>query len=362
MTFWKWSKTAASNSNADSTINWAEGQAPGSVNDSARAVMAAAAKFRDDNNGSLDTAGSSTAYTITSNQVFTSLFDGLTVTAKMHAANGASPTLAIDGLTAKAIRVTSGVAIPSGGLGLKSIQQFVYDLTDDCIYVTGYFSDSFNATSAPDLNAIEALTGTGIPRRTGSNAWALDAGVTDLAATTANRLFGTSGAGASGLITLGNALTLASSSLAVNAASTAAQGAVQLADQAAMEAKTVNRTVTANIQHNHPGHPKFWAYATVSAGVPTLQTSENVTGITDSGVGLLTVTIATDFSSANWCCELTIQDDGTSTSAAGIIVSNIRQSTIASGSIELGGYNTGQTGGGSTNDPDSWHVCGFGDQ
>lgn len=34
-----WSTTAASNSNADSNINWAEGQAPSSVNDSARQMM-----------------------------------------------------------------------------------------------------------------------------------------------------------------------------------------------------------------------------------------------------------------------------------------------------------------------------------
>lgn len=45
-----------------------------------------------------------------------------------------------------------------------------------------------------------------------------DYGVTDLKATTANRLFGTSGAGAAGVIALGTGLALASSSLAVSAA------------------------------------------------------------------------------------------------------------------------------------------------
>jgi hypothetical protein len=37
MSFFKWSKTAAANASADSTVNWAEGQAPSTVNDSARA-------------------------------------------------------------------------------------------------------------------------------------------------------------------------------------------------------------------------------------------------------------------------------------------------------------------------------------
>ena len=40
-----WSTTAATNSSADSNINWAEGQAPSTVNDSARAMMAAVATW-----------------------------------------------------------------------------------------------------------------------------------------------------------------------------------------------------------------------------------------------------------------------------------------------------------------------------
>src|SRR6185312_11002381 len=64
--FYNWSRTASNNATADSSVNWAEGQAPSSVNDSARAQMASAAKWRDDLNGSITTGGSSTAYTVTS--------------------------------------------------------------------------------------------------------------------------------------------------------------------------------------------------------------------------------------------------------------------------------------------------------
>jgi hypothetical protein len=46
MSFWKWSRTAANNATADGSINWAEGQAPSTVNDSARAMMAAASNDR----------------------------------------------------------------------------------------------------------------------------------------------------------------------------------------------------------------------------------------------------------------------------------------------------------------------------
>ena len=53
MTLYKWSRVAASDATADSSINWQEGQAPSSVNDSARAMMAATAKYRDDIAGAI---------------------------------------------------------------------------------------------------------------------------------------------------------------------------------------------------------------------------------------------------------------------------------------------------------------------
>ena len=45
MTFYKWSQIAAADATADASVNWQEGQAPSSINDSARAMMAAMAKI-----------------------------------------------------------------------------------------------------------------------------------------------------------------------------------------------------------------------------------------------------------------------------------------------------------------------------
>lgn len=113
-----WSTTAASNATADSNVNWAEGQAPSSVNDSARAMMASVAKWRDDTNGSIATGGTSTAYTVTSNQSFASLtaMDNAVIAFIPHTTSGAAPTLAVDGLTAKKIRMTTGVDLTDGVL------------------------------------------------------------------------------------------------------------------------------------------------------------------------------------------------------------------------------------------------------
>src|SRR5712691_11438729 len=98
MSFWKWSRTASSNATADGSINWAEGQAPSTVNDSARAMMAAAAKYRDDVSGAIATGGTSTAYTVTSYQSFDTLghMDGAMIAFTPHTTSGATVTLNVD--------------------------------------------------------------------------------------------------------------------------------------------------------------------------------------------------------------------------------------------------------------------------
>src|SRR4051812_33867017 len=106
-----WSRVAASNANSDAAINFAEGQAPSSVNDSARALMASAAGFRDDIAGAIVTTGTSTAYAVTSYQVFDSLahMDKMVIAFTPHATNGATVTLNVDGLGAKPLRPAPSV-------------------------------------------------------------------------------------------------------------------------------------------------------------------------------------------------------------------------------------------------------------
>lgn len=123
-----WSKTAASNGAADGNVNFAEGQAPSSLNDSCRAVMAAIAKFVADTSGVLVTAGIATAYTLTTNEGLT-LKDGLTVTARMHGTSGVAPTLNVDGTGAKNIQYGIG-AVASAALVEAGIYSFTYDAAD----------------------------------------------------------------------------------------------------------------------------------------------------------------------------------------------------------------------------------------
>jgi microcystin-dependent protein len=116
MTLYKWSQTAANNATADSSINWQEGQAPSSVNDSARAMMASVAKWRDDVNGINVTGGSGTVFTLTSNQVFASNGNGNTVQFTPGTSNTGPVTLSIDGNTARPLRFYTGVELLAGML------------------------------------------------------------------------------------------------------------------------------------------------------------------------------------------------------------------------------------------------------
>lgn len=104
-------------------------------------MMAAVAKYRNDLSGMINTGGSSTAYTVASAQGYTSLTDGITVTARMHTTSGATPTLNVDALGAKSIRVYTSTAVPTGAMLGGSIQSFTYDSGDDVWYVHSYRAD-----------------------------------------------------------------------------------------------------------------------------------------------------------------------------------------------------------------------------
>lgn len=161
MTMNKWSRTANSNSNADSTVNLPEGQAPGSLNDAVRAAMAAIAKKRDDDSGVIATAGSSTAYTATSYQGFTSLDDGISITLRMDETNGAAPTLNVDSLGAKAIQGVSGTAIAAGKLLAGGIYKFTYSTSAVAWIVSGLFSETVELVSGTVMLFVQTSAPTG---------------------------------------------------------------------------------------------------------------------------------------------------------------------------------------------------------
>lgn len=119
---WQWSLTPGNNATADPSINWAEGMSPSSVNDSARAMMSVIAAWRQDISGFNQTAGTSTAYTLTSSEGFDTAahMSGAVFSVFFHAQNGINPTLNVDGVGAFPIRTDTVNAVPAGAIGLGS--------------------------------------------------------------------------------------------------------------------------------------------------------------------------------------------------------------------------------------------------
>lgn len=157
-----WSQVAANNATADTSIGWAEGQAPSSINDSARALMARVADFYKDLGG-LTTAGSSTAFTVTSNRAFASaaVMAGSIIVIIPHATSGATPTLAVDGLTARQIRSATGTNIATGALIAGTPYAVLYVHASTEFILLGYTETFQNAAVKGTLTVTGATTHTG---------------------------------------------------------------------------------------------------------------------------------------------------------------------------------------------------------
>ncbi|MBV9064271.1 MAG: tail fiber protein [Methylobacteriaceae bacterium] len=184
MTLYKWSQTAASDATADSTINWAEGQAPSSINDSARAMMAATAKYRDDIAGAIVTAGTSTAYTVSSYEAFDTLahLSGQMIAFTPHTTNGATVTLNVDSLGAKPLRTAPNTELLAGTIIQGTPYVAVYNNTDGAFYLQGFYANpyliplggllDYIGTSAPNSQLVMPF-GQAISRTTYASLFAL---------------------------------------------------------------------------------------------------------------------------------------------------------------------------------------------
>jgi microcystin-dependent protein len=189
MAWYNWSQTAASNATADPSINWAEGQSPSSINDSARAMMAATAKYRDDIAGALITSGTSTAYTISSYSQYDTMahLNGQMIAFTPNVTNtvaSTSPavTLNVDSLGAYPLRTAPGVDIPAGTLIQGTPYVATFSQVNLEFYLRGFYGNPYNVpllagfdfwgTTAPN-SAFIFPAGQAISRTTYATAFAI---------------------------------------------------------------------------------------------------------------------------------------------------------------------------------------------
>lgn len=143
----------------------------------------------------------------------------------------------------------------------------------------------------------------------------------------------------------------------VNAGEYPAAGA--RATQAEMEAGTANdKSVTPQGMNWHPGVNKCWVKCGITANVLA---SWNVTSLTDNGTGDVTVTIATDFSSVEYCAIVSVEMTATTYAVANARTPHIRFGGQAVGTLRcdcIDGTTTTQL----VKDPTFWHIAMLGDQ
>lgn len=133
------------------------------------------------------------------------------------------------------------------------------------------------------------------------------------------------------------------------------------ATQAEMEAGTAtNKYVTPQGVNWHPGACKCWGKAN-GAGT-SLVVNWNVASITDTGTGQLTVTIGTDFSSADYAAVTSVERVSTALTVANVDNGgNFRNATMAAGSFQIENYDDTATTH-VAQDPASYFWACFGDQ
>lgn len=131
------------------------------------------------------------------------------------------------------------------------------------------------------------------------------------------------------------------------------------ASQSSMETGTSTTfIVTPGRQVHHPSAAKLWGKFDTAAG---LLASFNITSLTDTGTGEVAVTIATDYSGADYALVASIEKTTTSLTVANARHVGITTATLAAGTFSLTCWDQTAT----TNlvkDPASWHCVGFGDR
>ena len=128
------------------------------------------------------------------------------------------------------------------------------------------------------------------------------------------------------------------------------------ASQAEMEAGTSTIAfVTPGRQHFHPSAAKCWGE--FLANSTTIETSYNITSVADTATGAMTVTIATDFSSVDWACQVTRAEDDLTLVYSATYDAKAAGTVILRSAVEAGSGSDPTAASGNA----SWSMTGFGD-
>lgn len=158
MSVFDWSTTASNNGSSDSTINFAEGQAPSTLNDSARALMARVAHWLNMLGANITMGGASNAYTLTSGESLSAYSAGMRFLWSPNADSTGSVTINVDTIGAKKIYMPNGTQAGSGDLDADNLYDIAYDTSLDSsaggFKIVG-FQNTFTSADETKLDGIE---------------------------------------------------------------------------------------------------------------------------------------------------------------------------------------------------------------
>src|SRR5262245_51388701 len=326
--------TVAGNNNSSPPNGWPEGMARSAVNDTARELYSALAKWYKDTQGTLLSTNTSTAYNLTTNNAHASLSAQSIVSFRAHVACGASPTLNVDGLGAKAIHKTPGVAVQANDIPINSIVVVQYNpnldryemlssavaLGDASIATAKYAAGSVDAT-ALGTNAVTSVK---------INALAVTAGKIAVDAVTASEI-AAGAVGASELAT--DAVTTVKILNANVTTAKLATGAVT-ANELGTDAVTTVKILDANVTNAKLATNAVTTIKITDANVTTAKIADdNVTYAKIQNVSVTDRLLGRDTAGAGDIEELTVNGPLVFTGSVGIDIS--LATTSAYGSVEL---------------------------
>ena len=126
---YNWSTTASSNASiSGSSINWAENQAPSTINNSARAEMADVAAWRDLLSGAKIATGTNTKV-LTTGLSLTAYQQGMMLAFECGVTNTGAVTINLDSIGAKDIKKNYNSALAAGDMVAGGIYLIAYEAT-----------------------------------------------------------------------------------------------------------------------------------------------------------------------------------------------------------------------------------------
>lgn len=327
--------------------------------------------------------GTANALVLTPSTAVSALTSGLTLIFKTGAAaNTGAVTINVSSLGNTTTQL-NGAAMVAGDLEASQWYMATYDGTNYQTQKIGIPNLIHGFTADADITmsgaSIVEAEGAAVASAATTNIWATDGNTVHVTGTTTITSFGTAPqAGAWQKIVFDDALTLthganlnlpgsaniptAAGDFAFVYADTTTQFDVlyfkkdgtpvvgsSAASQAEMEAASDNTKMATPANANwHPGVAKAWLMCGVTGNIIA---SHNITSVTDDSTGIVTVTIATDFSSANYVVVgITQQAGGTG--------ETVRLWSQAAGTFTARCVNDA----GTVADPTYWYFVCFGDQ